>query len=353
MKPEEFKDILKRYQEGQCTKEEEQLILEWYAAIDSEERNALLRNKEFKTAIEHRLWHKIKGKIEVEAEENSSPGRPAEKAMPLWRTYKIAASVSLLLMAVAALFFYHQRKSDGIPWQSEVNSSSEAMLTLVNSYSEPLSALFNDGSEVILYPGSQITYPEHFDSSKREIYLTGEAFFDVSKDAERPFLVYSQEIITKVLGTSFTVKAYSDEKEITVAVKTGKVSVSTHKRNFRGRTALPSQEIILNPNQQAVYNKEEDRVQKQVLENPKTALAKPVSFNMQYEEAPVVRIFEVLSEMYNVKVLYDERELAGCSLTTSMSDESLEERIKIICTAIGAEYVYSEDAITIKGDGCI
>ena len=81
-----------------------------------------------------------------------------------------------------------------------------------------------DGSTVILEPGGEFRYNEKF-LNPREVYLSGDAFFEVTKDASRPFLVYANEITTKVLGTSFRIKANQGEKEIVVAVKTGKVSV--------------------------------------------------------------------------------------------------------------------------------
>ena len=82
----------------------------------------------------------------------------------------------------------------------------------------------HDGSTVILEPGGEVRYNEKF-LNTREVYLSGDAFFEVTKDASRPFLVYANEITTKVLGTSFRIKAKQGEKEIVVAVKTGKVSV--------------------------------------------------------------------------------------------------------------------------------
>ncbi len=81
-----------------------------------------------------------------------------------------------------------------------------------------------DGSVVSLEPGSTLRYPEHF-GTQREVYLTGEAFFNVFRDEKHPFLVYAEDVVTRVLGTSFRVKAYGQGKEVRVAVTSGKVSV--------------------------------------------------------------------------------------------------------------------------------
>jgi transmembrane sensor len=213
-----------------------------------------------------------------------------------------------------------------------------------------------DKSTVTLKPGSELRYSKNFDGSKREVYLSGEAFFNVQKDAARPFLVYSNEVVTKVLGTSFNIKAYADDKEVTVAVKKGKVSVYTTADNLAksGNAKAVQPEVILTPNYQVVYNRRKDRVYKQVVEVPEIILPQPTLFQMQYDGVPVSRIFEVLEENYGVDIDFDEALLKNCMLTTSMSDEGFYERIEIICKAIGAEYTVTEDAvIAVKSHGCI
>ena len=73
---------------------------------------------------------------------------------------------------------------------------------------------------------------------------------------------------------------------------------------------------------------------------------------MKYDEAPVIKIFQVLEENYGIDIVYDENVLSGCSLTTLMNNEGLFERIKIICEAIGAEYEVNGTDIIIKSTGC-
>ncbi len=352
MNSEEFRDLLNRFEAGKCTHEEEQLIASWYKSVGKGVNDPRLSDPGSKAAIERKLWAGIKSGIEAsKINRHPSITEGSERKAPFRWSYKVAASVAIGLLSTTAILFYFNQKAEN-EQQSEVAATLPETVTLMNSFAEPLSALLSDGSEVILYPGSEITYPERFDNQKREITLTGEAFFDVAKDASRPFFVYTQEVVTKVLGTSFTIKAYTGGKEITVAVKTGKVSVSASPSSQRDNGAPPSQEIILNPNQLAVYSKLEERVEKKEITNPASALTKPVSYHMQFEEAPVSRILQMLDAMYGVKIVFREQDLSGCNLTTSMTDETLEERIKIICTAIGADYEFSPGAVTISGYGC-
>src|SRR5690606_22977878 len=110
--------------------------------------------------------------------------------------------------------------------------------------------------------------------------LRGEALFDVERDTLRPFYVYAGDVVTKVLGTSFTVRAIESDKKITVAVKTGKVSVSTKPGVSVNQS---SSEVILTPNQKAVYDSEVTRVKKEFVEKPEVILPKPTIFKMKYE----------------------------------------------------------------------
>jgi transmembrane sensor len=109
----------------------------------------------------------------------------------------------------------------------------------------------SDGTKVILNAQSSLLYNNDFGSEKREVKLTGEAFFEVSKDPKKPFIVRTGDIITTVLGTSFNVNAFPEMRNIQVAVMTGKVKVETSANADDSNTA---QELHLLPTEMAVYN---------------------------------------------------------------------------------------------------
>ena len=184
----------------------------------------------------------------------------------------------------------------------------------------------------------------------RKVLLKGEAFFDVTKDKDRPFIISTSKLTVKVLGTSFNVIAYEGAKEISVAVKTGKVSVAKSSREIIKAPA--SDEVILTPNQEVIYNTAKEYFSKKLVPEPQIILEKPTLFETQYDGAPVVKILSVLEENYGIDIQYDEDALANCILTTSMAEEGLYERIQIICKAIGAQYEINDTKITIKSNGC-
>jgi len=181
------------------------------------------------------------------------------------------------------------------------------------------------------------------------VFLSGEAFFEVTKNANQPFLVYANEVTTKVLGTSFLVKAYKHEKEILVAVTTGRVSVVTNPSDDQKQR---QQEIIITPNQQVVYNRNEKLTTKMLVDEPLVVEQQP-PIKAIYKNVPVVEIFQALEKSYGIDIQYDANVLSECTLTYSdIGEEGLYEQIEIICNALGARYKRNEFSIVIDAAGC-
>ncbi len=210
--------------------------------------------------------------------------------------------------------------------------------------------VLEDGTVILLKPNSSIEYPAKFSAVDRKVSLKGEAFFDVTKDKSRPFIISTSALTVKVLGTSFNVMAYEGAKEISVAVKTGKVSVVKSKDEVTNRPQLS--EVILTPNQEVVYNTSQEYFSKKLVDEPQIILEKPTLFETQYDGAPVIKILEVLEQNYGIDIQYDEQALSNCILTTSMAEEGLYERVEIICKAIGAQFEIEDTRIVIKSNGC-
>ena len=114
---------------------------------------------------------------------------------------------------------------------------------------ERMQVLFQDGSKVHLNSGSRIRYPKKFGLSERKVYLEGEAWFEVAKNKNRPFIVDLSYMDIKVLGTTFDVKAYPEEEAIFVALETGSIELKS--RSFKS--------YQLRPGEKAVYNKASGR----------------------------------------------------------------------------------------------
>lgn len=343
MEAEEFKSLLKKYERGECSPQEEKLINDWYDSIESDTEVPQLSDMsdEYKRIVEHRIWTKVNPHPPAAV----SAGRQVRRSA-WYYPFRIAAALAVI--ATAATFLLRNNEPETVQQivqtPQEIIPAEELQEHIVNNTSKPSQVRLADGSTVTLQPRSEITYARAFDGPLREVRLTGEASFDVSRDEKRPFRVYSEDLVTQVLGTSFIVKAYEGDKNVTVTVRSGKVQVYP--------TKAEKNTVILVPNQKAVYDKNNDEVVREVVEHPEIILPESDLFRMSFDEVPVATIFDVLEDNYGIAIVYDKEVLSKCSLTTAMSDEGLFERIEVICKAIKATYRANDGVILIDSPGC-
>jgi transmembrane sensor len=343
MRPQEFKSLLEKFSRGECTPQEEKLINDWYENIESSDEPVPALSEmsnEYRQIVEDRIWAKV-------------DPHPPDKKKRVWYYAGAAAAVLVLGYFIAPVLLSNRSESvtvaENTPTAPVIEDTRDHFK---NNTSLPSKIKLADGSVVTLQPKSEISFDRKFDGQLREVYLSGEGFFNVSRDEKRPFRVYSEELVTQVLGTSFTVRAYVGDKEVTVAVRTGKVSVYAKHHKETSEEASEEKPIILAPNQQAVYNRNIHKVVKEVVENPAIILPKSNLFRMSFDEVPVTQIFDVLEENYGIDIVYDKDILSKCMLTTAMSDEGLFQRIEVICKAIKANYRVNDGVILIDSEGC-
>lgn len=153
-----------------------------------------------------------------------------------------------------------------------------------------------DGSSVWLNQNSQLSYPEAFSDSVRLITLEGEAYFEVEKDPERPFIVQAGPVATKVLGTSFNIRAYQADTLITVALIEGRVRVETP-----GVLASSSRETLLLPNEKMLFSKRSNQQTKQTFTgNLPYAWKEAVVY---FDGASVQEVISVLEDKYQIQIV--------------------------------------------------
>lgn len=210
--------------------------------------------------------------------------------------------------------------------------------------------LLEDGTTVHLKKGSRLSFPVHFETKRREVVLSGEAFFEVAENPAKPFYVYANELITKVLGTSFSVSALENGKQVTVKVQTGRVSV--FKQNRIDIADPETKGLLLLPNQQAVFNRTNEVLNRSLVEIPIPIMTQTPLIKRQFDEVPVAKVFEELEKLFGVEIRYNEDTLSGCILTTTISDDSLYDQLEVICRTIDASYKEIDAQIIIESKGC-
>ena len=193
-----------------------------------------------------------------------------------------------------------------------------------------------DGSTVILSPGSKLNYPSSFDGmEKREVFLEGQAFFDIKHNASRPFIVHTGKLATIVLGTAFNIKALPSETEITVTVKRGKVKVSDQDKILG----------VITPNQQITYNQRKVSSTVKVLDNDSYLDWKEQ--DLLFDNLTIAEAAKLLEERYKVKITISDQSISSQRFTTTFSkNESFEQILKSICIFNGVVYKYNKEKAT-------
>ncbi|TDE17174.1 FecR family protein [Dyadobacter psychrotolerans] len=270
--------------------------------------------------------------------------------------FQFAASVLLIVAAGLWLKFY-----DGSFQNSESKIASllsgkveKGLIERVNDSSQPMEVWLEDSSRITLAPKSRISYPEKFSGAKREVSLHGEAFFEISKDPQQPFFVYSNELITKVLGTSFTIKAFDSSRQVTVEVKTGRVSVFA-KSDPNLRSKIRSRElsgIVLSPNQKIIFERDQMRMVKTLVEKPQIILPKAQIPHFEFEDTPASEAFLSIGKAYGIDILFDEDLLKECPLTATLDNQTLHEKLSIICSAVESTYEILDGQVIVHSKGC-
>ncbi|MEZ0487417.1 FecR family protein [Fibrella aquatica] len=220
-----------------------------------------------------------------------------------------------------------------------------------NTQQKPQQLTLQDSSVVTLYPASRLRYPKQFAASQREVYLSGKAFFNITKNPKHPFWVHADRISTQVLGTSFMVT--TEGKNATVKVHSGRVSVYTRKdmRQTRQLQKNESVGVVLTANQQVTFNEKEDRLVKSVVQQP-VILRPVIASEYIFDEAPIAQVFDQLEKTYGLAVTYDSQTVKNCFITANLAGEGLFEKLNLVCLISHSTYEIVDGQIIIHSNGC-
>lgn len=266
----------------------------------------------------------------------------------VWKQARVWLAAATILFALGVGWYF--LTYDSLQNENLAALNSFEHITKENLSSEPLSITLPDGSTVTLKPSSTITYDTEFGQTNRTTVLSGEAEFDVIKNKEQPFLVVANEITTRVLGTKFTVKAFTEDTDVTVTVQEGKVSVFTNKQT-KVSTKKTVEGVVILPNQQAVFDRKSSSYSKQLVEQP-TLQRDVEKTSFIFNETPITEALTRLQKAYGVEIEFDAELLEGCEITAPFTTENLYEKIEIITQTINGTYENVDGKIIIYSRGC-
>jgi transmembrane sensor len=367
---EKYKEIFFKYLTDSCNKKELQDFINWvknpvnenevknliaqdWSEFDFDKYTLGASNKSFENLLQQ-IGYLNEDQSVINRQILTGPHKPAKIRRTI---YRIATSILLpITLGIGSyILVNHIDKSDKLTYNSiTAPNGSKTMLKL------------SDGSVIWLNSGSTLKYPSIFAKDHREVFLSGEGYFEVTKNKSKPFIVKTSDLDIKVLGTKFNLKSYPDEGTIETTLIEGSVSIS--KANIEND---PKNTILLNPNEKATYLKKEGRIiqpgsdkqnqTEQILpddapEKEKIILAS-VSNSEQYsawkDEKLIFRnenferICILMERWYNVKINIHSNELKTYHYTGTLENENIIEAIKAFQLTLPFRYEIDHDIIDI------
>lgn len=343
MNQHDFDILLQKYLAGESSEDEDKLVTEW--SVSRLETSKVPLNAEEQRVIQKKLWKRIRSSI--------APTNPFSMRFS-WLRFSIAAS---LLVATIGLLYLNKTM-----FSKDTKSSASLTIThqettgsfthykeIKNTGKHPQKLALEDGSTVILQPGSQLNYPPHFTTKVRRVYLLGEAFFSVSKNPSKPFIVHTGELVTQVLGTSFNVKSYSESESIEVQVITGRVSV------YENTPKSPANRngVILHPNEKIIFDKESKKLLPKLVDDPVIVNQPESRKQFVFDETLLSKVVSTIQQAYGIEIVLETPALESCTFTGDINDLPLHTQLKFICKSINASYELRGTTFFIQGEGCM
>lgn len=266
----------------------------------------------------------------------SQAGKPHSlyKIQSIW--YKAAAAI--LIIGITALFYTMKIQP------------SEIRLVKVNTIKtvkpdKPGRRFINlpDGSSVILNEKSKLELSKNFNSNgKREVYLSGEAYFDITHDPLHPFVVHTGKFFTTVLGTAFNIKASPGNKTVTVTVTRGKVKVEDNKHTYN----------VIVPDEQVVFDQEQsNHIKKPVKAG---AFIEWTNEDIYFDDVSIKDVARQLQERFNISIVFSNEQIKTCKFSaTFLKSQSLEQILNVIGEFNQIKYQFQgSKTVILDGSGC-
>ncbi|MFD2162105.1 FecR family protein [Paradesertivirga mongoliensis] len=318
--------LIDKYLNGACSAEEEAQLLEWYSSFSRDSDPVSMLNDEQR----ERLRMKMLARIRETAYTTESSA--AKHTRSFRRLYGYAAASIAAACLIVLQFFSQGNTEVSVPAKSKHET---ALVNFVNRTNLLNKHVLPDNSSVWLKPGATLSYNRAF--IKREVTLRGEAFFEVEKDSAHPFLIHSGGVITRVIGTSFNVKALETNNTTEVSVVSGKVLVYTPASSKK-----KIKSVFLLPEQKVTYVKSQDQLLK-------VDMAREPALNMwkkntlSFDNVPVSNVVRTLNRAFDCRITIAGGKIGHYTLRADFTDVNLPNIMELLSKSLNIAYHIQED----------
>lgn len=318
-----FSDLISRYLSGNTNAAEQQELEQWVLADPANKQQFIAFKKAWMLSSMQKpkdvqvgaMWDRTAKALFQEAKVRKMP---LNKGRNRW--LQIAAAVLVLIVSAVLIYRHFQ--------------SPQPFFAETTTVTMPFDLA--DGTRVTLNKSSSIRFLAENEDGEREVQLTGDAFFDVARDEEAPFVIETQQVEIEVLGTSFYVDSRTSQSAIQVIVQSGQVAVRAG-----------NQEVILNKDEQAIFQKDGNQLLKQANQDANYLALK--SGELVFQETPLEAAIFALNRQFDADIKIGEEALRTCSITSTFKNKSLAAVLTILESSFGIKSVQQGEEIVLTG----
>lgn len=315
MKKKNISNIIKRYLSSRFSTETEERVQRWLINEETtdDKESASLEYWDSLDLAPNARTHSALDRVN----QRIGYSQPHIVKLPLYKRLSRIAAVLIPLFVVAGGYFYY-------------NNTQNSLIEISVAYGEDKYLVLPDSSEIWINAGTTIKYPKEFKGEQRTIYLDGEAYFSVKRNISKPFIVETNNLSVKVLGTRFNVKAYTDDKKVVATLTNGKVEVSTDKNSY-----------ILKPNEQLIFNT--NTLVTIINEVPSSETDAWLSGQLIFTDSSFSEILQTLERHFNVSIESNITNSKELYTVKFLKNDSLDDVLNILSDVIGGFSVQKQE----------
>lgn len=332
-----YKVLIVKYLQSEATPEEQKLVENFIA---SSERNKQLfesyRGLMFLTQKKRvdynpdKAWERVLNRIQKIQNENSGSSPVIKRSIRNLPIYKFvlssAAAILVILVGIVAL----------------MNNEKVAMKQISSGLTVASPSKLPDGSSIVLNSNSTLKFPEKFEKDVREVSIFGEAYFEVTPDPDKPFIIHANGMDIKVLGTSFNVEAYPGDDFVKVTVSSGKVAVYP---SGTPEVSIKKDSRYLTAGEIATYSHKTGVIFKSVNDDFNVLSWK--TGILAFKETRLAEVFKAFEEKYHKQFVVDDSTVLNQRLTARFENESLNDALETLSLIFNINFEVKERHIIV------
>lgn len=320
---------IKEYLEGKTTESESLQIREW---LRNPENDVELRqilgeiwaNSEIRLKGQAPDFNRMLDQVHHQINNQQiQQHKPKALSTSLYQAFSKVAAILVIPLLLLSVYFYFNPAN---------NTTKLASNTFREIYTKPGTRTqidLPDGTRVWLNDGTTFRYPERFTGSQREVFVDGEAYFEVKSNPENPFVVNNSMMNTVVTGTHFNLNAYSSDKYFEATLIEGKINLEN-----------ANKKLVMKPGEQVQFDSKLEQIVQRTVD-PQDA-AGWVDGKLIFKDEKLGTAIKKLARWYNVEIILTDPEINNYLMTATIQDEKLDQSLKLIALALPVKFEFKK-----------